>query len=398
MPEHRDNDVVICSAVRTPIGKFMGALSGVPSTMLGSVAIRAAVERAGANPESIDEVLMGCVLSANLGQAPARQAAIAAGLQVSTPATTVNKVCGSGLKSVMLAVDGLRLGDSKVVVAGGMESMSGAPYLVPQARGGYKVGHAAFVDHLMRDGLEDAYERGRSMGTFGEDTATAYGFTREEQDAYALETVRRAQEAIAKGGFADEVIAVKVATGAMPSDLLVDEIPGKINPAKIPGLRPAFRPDGTITAASSSANSDGAAALVLSTRGHANRCGLPVLAKVVSHATHARAPAQFTLAPIGAVQKALDKAGWAVSDVDLFEINEAFAVVVMAAMRDLNLSQDRVNVNGGACALGHPIGASGARVLVTLLHALRGRGLRRGIATLCIGGGEAVALAVELQA
>lgn len=398
MPEHRDSDVVICSAVRTPIGKFMGALSGVPSTMLGSVAIRAAVERAGANPESIDEVLMGCVLSANLGQAPARQAAIAAGLQVSTPATTVNKVCGSGLKSVMLAVDGLRLGDSKVVVAGGMESMSGAPYLVPQARGGYKVGHAAFVDHLMRDGLEDAYERGRSMGTFGEDTATAYGFTREEQDAYALETVRRAQEAIAKGGFADEVIAVKVATGAMPSDLLVDEIPGKINPAKIPGLRPAFRPDGTITAASSSANSDGAAALVLSTRGHANRCGLPVLAKVVSHATHARAPAQFTLAPIGAVQKSLDKAGWAVSDVDLFEINEAFAVVVMAAMRDLNLSHDRVNVNGGACALGHPIGASGARVLVTLLHALRGRGLRRGIATLCIGGGEAVALAVELQA
>ena len=398
MPEHRDDDVVICSAVRTPIGKFMGALSGVPSTMLGSVAIRAAVERAGANPESIDEVLMGCVLSANLGQAPARQAAIAAGLQVSTPATTVNKVCGSGLKSVMLAVDGLRLGDSKVVVAGGMESMSGAPYLIPQARGGYKVGHAAFVDHLMRDGLEDAYERGRSMGTFGEDTATAYGFTREEQDAYALETVRRAQEAIAKGGFADEVIAVKVATGAMPSDLLVDEIPGKINPAKIPGLRPAFRPDGTITAASSSANSDGAAALVLSTLGHANRFGLPVLAKVVSHATHARAPAQFTLAPIGAVQKALDKAGWAVSDVDLFEINEAFAVVVMAAMRDLNLSHDRVNVNGGACALGHPIGASGARVLVTLLHALRGRGLRRGIATLCIGGGEAVALAVELQA
>ena len=398
MPEHRDDDVVSCSAVRTPMGKFMGALSGVPSTMLGSVAIRAAVERAGANPESIDEVLMGCVLSANLGQAPARQAAIAAGLQVSTPATTVNKVCGSGLKSVMLAVDGLRLGDSKVVVAGGMESMSGAPYLVPQARGGYKVGHAAFVDHLMRDGLEDAYERGRSMGTFGEDTATAYGFTREEQDAYALETVRRAQEAIAKGGFADEVIAVKVATGAMPSDLLVDEIPGKINPAKIPGLRPAFRPDGTITAASSSANSDGAAALVLSTRGHANSCGLPVLAKVVSHATHARAPAQFTLAPIGAVQKALDKAGSAVSDVDLFEINEAFAVVVMAAMRDLNLSHDRVNVNGGACALGHPIGASGARVLVTLLHALRGRGLRRGIATLCIGGGEAVALAVELQA
>jgi acetyl-CoA C-acetyltransferase len=398
MSKHRDDDVVICSAVRTPIGKFMGALSSVPSTMLGGVAIRAAVERAGAKLEAIDEVLMGCVLSANLGQAPARQAAIAAGLQVSTPATTVNKVCGSGLKSVMLAVDGLRLGDSKVVVAGGMESMSGAPYLVPQARVGYKVGHAAFVDHLMRDGLEDAYEVGRSMGTFGEDTATAYGFTRAEQDAYALETVRRAQEAIAKGGFADEIVAVKVAAGAKASDVLVDEIPGKISPEKIPGLRPAFRADGTITAASSSANSDGAAALVLSTRAHANRCGLPILARVVAYATHARAPAEFTLAPIGAVQKTLEKAAWTAADVDLFEINEAFAVVVMAAMRDLKLRRDRINVNGGACALGHPIGASGARVLVTLLHALRSRGLHRGVATLCIGGGEAVALAVEVPA
>lgn len=398
MSEHRGDDVVICSAVRTPMGKFMGALSSVSSTALGGVAIRAAVERAGASLDAIDEVLMGCVLSANLGQAPARQAAIAAGLQVSTPATTVNKVCGSGLKSVMLAVDGLRLGDSRVIVAGGMESMSGAPYLIPHARGGYKVGHAAFVDHLMRDGLEDAYERGRSMGTFGEDTAAAYGFTRQEQDAYALETVRRAQDAIAQGRFAEETIAVKVAAGTKAADVLVDEIPGKISPEKIPGLRPAFRTDGTITAASSSANSDGAAALVLSTRDHANRCGLPILAKVVAHASHARAPAEFTLAPIGAVQKTLEKAKWTASDVDLFEINEAFAVVVMAAMRELNLSHERVNVNGGACALGHPIGASGARVLVTLLHALRGRGLRRGVATLCIGGGEAVALAIELHA
>lgn len=397
MSDHRFDDVVICSAVRTPIGKFMGTLSGVSSPELGSIAIRAAVERSGINPDRIDDVLMGCVLSANLGQAPARQAAIAAGLQVSTPATTVNKVCGSGLKSVMLAVDSLRLGDSMVVAAGGMESMSRAPYLIPQARGGYKVGHASFVDHLMRDGLEDAYERGRSMGTFGEDTAKAYGFTREEQDAYALETVRRAQDAIANGRFTQETVAVKVTAGAKASDVDVDEIPGKISATKIPTLRPAFRTDGTITAASSSANSDGAAALVLSTRRHAERLGMPILAKVVAHATHARTPAEFTLAPIGAVQKTLEKAKWTASDVDLFEINEAFAVVVMAAMRDLNLSHERVNVNGGACALGHPIGASGARVLVTLVHALRSRGLRTGVATLCIGGGEAVALAIELQ-
>ena len=397
MTEHRRDDVVICSAVRTPIGKFMGALSSVASPVLGSVAIRAAVARSGANLDWVDDVLMGCVLSANLGQAPARQAAIAAGLQVSTPATTVNKVCGSGLKSVMLAADGLRLGAARVVVAGGMESMSGAPYLIPHARAGYKVGHAAFIDHLMKDGLEDAYESGRSMGTFGEDTAVAYGFTRAEQDAYAFETVRRAQDAIAQGRFAAETVTVTVGVGAKATEVTVDEIPGKISLEKIPGLRPAFRSDGTITAASSSANSDGAAALVLSTRDHAIRMGMPVLARVVAHAAHARAPAEFTLAPIGAVQKVLDKAGWSVSDVDLFEINEAFAVVVMAAMEDLKLTHDRVNVNGGACALGHPIGASGARVLVTLLHALHARELHRGVATLCIGGGEAVALALELS-
>jgi acetyl-CoA C-acetyltransferase len=296
----------------------------------------------------------------------------------------------------MLAADGLRLDGTRLVVAGGMESMSGAPYLVPDARGGYKVGHAAFVDHLMRDGLEDAYEQGRSMGQFGEDTATAYGFTRTQQDAYAMETVRRAQHALAQRHFAVETIALMVGEGAKALTVAVDEIPGKINPERIPGLRPAFRADGTITAASSSANSDGAAALVLTTRRHAGALGLPALARVVAHATHARTPAEFTLAPINAVQKVLARAGWTVSDVDLFEINEAFAVVVMAAMRDLGLSHDRVNVNGGACALGHPIGASGARVLVTLLHALLARRLRRGVATLCIGGGEAVAVAIEL--
>lgn len=397
MSEHRGDDVVICSAVRTPIGKFMGALSSIAAPVLGSAAVRAAVERSGTTLDSIDEVLMGCVLSANLGQAPARQVAIAAGLPVSTPATTVNKVCGSGLKSVMLATDGLRLDGTRFVVAGGMESMSGAPYLVPHARGGYKAGHAEFVDHLMRDGLEDAYERGRSMGTFGEDTARSYGFTRAEQDSYALESVRRAQQSIAHGRFIEEIVPVKVVAGAVVSEVLADEIPGKINPEKIPGLRPAFRADGTITAASSSANSDGAAALVLSTRSHADRFGIPILAKVVAHATHARAPAEFTLAPIGAVQKTLEKANWSLDDVDLLEINEAFAVVVMAAMKDLKLNPERVNVNGGACALGHPIGASGTRVLVTLLYALRSRGLRRGVATLCIGGGEAVALAIELQ-
>jgi acetyl-CoA C-acetyltransferase len=378
MSTHHDDDVVICSAVRTPIGKFMGALSGVASTALGAAAIRAAVAQAQARPDQIGEVLMGCVLSANLGQAPARQATLGAGLPAATPATTVNKVCGSGLKSVMLATDGLRLDGARVVVAGGMESMSRAPYLVPNARSGYKVGHAAFVDHLMMDGLEDAYDKGRSMGTFGEDTAKAYGFTRAQQDAYALETVRRAQDAIAQRHFAVETIPVKVGEGVNAPTVTVDEIPGKISPDKIPGLRPAFRADGTITAAS------------------ASRLGLPVLARVVAHATHARAPAEFTLAPIGAVQKVLARAGWTVADVDLFEINEAFAVVVMAAMRDLGLSHDRVNVHGGACALGHPIGASGARVLVTLLHALLARRLHRGVATLCIGGGEAVALAVEL--
>lgn len=391
------DDVVICSAVRTPIGKFLGNLSTVPTTILGSTAIRGALTQAKASPEWIDEVIMGCVLTAGLGQAPARQATIGASLPVSVPATTVNKVCGSGLKAVMLAADGLRLGNSLVAVAGGMESMSGAPYLVPKARGGYKIGHAAFIDHLMKDGLEDAYESGRSMGTFGEDTAAAYGIGRDEQDRYALETVKRAQAAIAQGYFTAETVHVDVGTGSGKAEIIVDEIPGKISPEKIPGLRPAFKPGGTITAASSSANSDGAAALVLSTRASALKLGMPILATVKAHATHARTPSEFTLAPIGAVQKVVEKAGWTIADVDLFEINEAFAVVVLAAMRDLGLSHERVNVNGGACALGHPIGASGARILVTLIHALRARQLSRGVATLCIGGGEAVALAIEVH-
>lgn len=397
MSKPSPDDVVICSAVRTPIGKFMGTLASVAAPALGAEAIRAAVARAGTGVTGVDEVLMGCVLSANLGQAPARQAAIGAGLDVATLATTVNKVCGSGLKAVMLASDVLRLEPSRVVVAGGMESMSGAPYLVPNARKGYKIGHAAFIDHLMKDGLEDAYEAGRSMGTFGEDTAHLYGFSRAEQDNYAIETVRRAQLAIGNGSFRAETTPVTIGTGAKATVIEVDEIPGSLNLDRIPGLRPAFRSDGSITAASSSANSDGAAALVLSTRAHAIGLGLPVLARVAAHAAHARAPAEFTLAPIGAIQKVLDRAAWRNEDVDLFEINEAFAVVVMAAMRDLNLSHERVNVNGGACALGHPIGASGARVLVTLLHALRARKMQRGVATLCIGGGEAVALAIELS-
>ena len=399
MSKPAPDDVVICSAVRTPIGKFMGVLAGVAAPALGAEVIRSAVARASVALTDIDEVLMGCVLSANLGQAPARQAAIGAGLAVATPAMTLNKVCGSGLKAVMLAADGLKLDPGRVVVAGGMESMSGAPYLVPHARKGYKIGHASFIDHLMRDGLEDAYEVGRSMGTFGEDTARLYGLSRSEQDRYAIETVRRAQLAISNGSFSAEITPVTVGTGAKAAvvAVAVDEIPGSLNPDRIAGLRPAFLTNGTITAASSSANSDGAAALVLSTRAHASCLGLPVLARVVSHATHAMAPTEFTLAPIGAIQKVLHKAAWRPEDVDLFEINEAFAVVVMAAMRDLNLSHDRVNVHGGACALGHPIGASGARILVTLLHALRTRQMHKGIATLCIGGGEAVAMAVELS-
>jgi acetyl-CoA C-acetyltransferase len=338
---------------------------------------------------------MGCVLAANLGQAPARQSALGAGLPVAVPATTVNKVCGSGLKAVMLAADGLALGRFQVAVAGGMECMSNAPYLIPTGRTGNKAGHVAMLDHLMRDGLEDAYETGRAMGTYAEDLAARGGFGREPQDAYAAESVRRARHAVDTGAFDAETIAVTPPGAALP--VTRDEIPGKIDPAKIPRLKPAFAAKGTVTAASSSANGDAAAALVLSTRAHADKLHMPVLATLRSQASFARSPAEFTQAPTGAIRDALRIANWRPQEVDLYEINEAFAVVVLDAMRELDVRHERVNVLGGACALGHPIGASGARVLVTLLNAMRLQGARRGVASLCIGGGEAVAVAVEAE-
>ena len=388
-------EIVVCAAARTPIGRFLGTLAGTPAPRLGALAIAGALERAGLRPDQAEEVLMGCVLGAGLGQAPARQAALGAGLPAAVPATTLNKVCGSGMKAVMLACDALALGRADVVVAGGMENMSAAPFLVPTGRLGHKAGHVALLDHLMKDGLEDAYEAGRAMGTFAEAMAQRQGFTRAQQDAYAAESVRRAQQAREAGWFDAEIVPVLPAGGGEP--LARDEIPARIDPAKIPRLKPAFANDGSITAASSSANGDAAAALVLATRASAARLGLPVLASVRAQASVARAPADFTLAPIGAVRQVLQQARWHAQEVDLYEINEAFAVVAMAAMRELELAHERVNVLGGACALGHPIGASGARVLVTLLNALRRRGARRGVATLCIGGGEAVAMALEAE-
>jgi acetyl-CoA C-acetyltransferase len=379
--------IVIASAVRTPLGKFQGGLAAVRAPDLGAAAIQAALERAGVKPESIDEVLMGCVLPAGLKQAPARQAMRAAGLPDAVGATTVNKVCGSGMKAVMLGHDLLRAGSAEIVVAGGMESMSGAPYLLDKARGGYRAGHATIYDHMVLDGLEDAYDTGRSMGSFGEATAERYQFSRAQQDAYAIETLRRAKEAVTGGAFASQVVAV--------GEVSLDEIPQKLSPERIPTLRPAFSKDGTVTAASSSANADGAAALVLTTLSNAEKQGLPVLAKILGHATHSQAPEWFTTAPAPAIRKLLDRVGWEAGEVDLFEINEAFAVVTMAAMHDLGLPHEKVNVHGGACALGHPIGATGARLIVTLLHALQERGQRKGIAALCIGGGEATAVAIE---
>lgn len=382
-----ENPVVIASAVRTPLGKFQGGLAGVRAPELGAAAIRAALERAGAKPEAIDEVLMGCVLPAGLKQAPARQAMRAAGLPDAVGATTVNKVCGSGMKAVMIGHDLLRAGSAEIVVAGGMESMSGAPYLLDKARGGYRAGHAMIYDHMVLDGLEDAYETGRSMGSFGEATAERYQFSRAQQDAYAMETLRRAKEAVTGGAFAGQVVTV--------GEVAQDEIPLKLSPERIPTLRPAFSKDGTVTAASSSANADGAAALVLTTLANAEKRGFPVLARILGHATHSQAPEWFTTAPAPAIRKLLDRVGWAAGEVDLFEINEAFAVVTMAAMHDLGLPHEKVNVHGGACALGHPIGATGARLIVTLLHALQERGQTRGVAALCIGGGEATAVAIE---
>ncbi len=391
----RSDPVVIAASVRTPLGRFQGELSPIAAPRLGSTVIKTAVERARVAPDRIDEVLMGCVLPAGQGQAPARQAARGAGLPDATGATTVNKVCGSGMKAVMLGHDLITAGSADIIVAGGMESMSNAPYLLSQARAGYRFGHGQIFDHAALDGLEDAYEKGRSMGTFGEDTAQQYQFDRKSQDRYAETSLRRAKAAVESGAFDSEIVPVTIAAKA--GDLVIkrDENPLKVSPDKIPTLKPAFRPDGTITAASSSANADGAAALVITRLSIAEREGLPVLAVIRGHASHAQEPAWFTTAPIGAIRKLLAKVGWSKDDVDLFEINEAFAVVVMAAMRDLALDHERVNVHGGACALGHPIGATGARIIVTLLNALEKKGGKRGVASLCIGGGEATAVAVE---
>ena len=390
------DSIVIVSAVRTPMGSFQGDFSNLAAHDLGGVAIAAAVQRAGIAPEAVQEVIFGNVLMAGQGQAPARQAVLKGGLPQSTGAVTLHKVCGSAMKAVMMAADMLKSGTADVLIAGGMESMTNAPYLLKKGRAGYRLGHDKVYDHMMLDGLEDAYEEGRSMGTFGEDCVDKYGFTRAQQDAFAMASVERAQAAIAAGAFKDEIAPVTVKDRKGERLIDTDEGPGKINPAKIPTLRPAFKKDGTITAAASSSINDGAAAMVLMTESRANALGLKPLARIAGYATHAQAPGWFTTAPVPASQKALDKAGWAVGDVDLWEINEAFAVVPMALMADLNVAHDKVNVNGGACALGHPIGASGARIMVTLIHALKARGLKRGLATLCIGGGEGTALALEI--
>ena len=390
--------IVMAAAVRTPLGRFQGDLAPVTAPGLGAHVIRAALERAALAPERVSEVLMGCVLPAGQGQAPARQAMRGAGLPDQVGATTVNKVCGSGMKAVMLAHDLIRAGSADIVVAGGMESMSNAPYLLAKARGGYRVGHDRIFDHMMMDGLEDAYEAGRPMGDFGEAASQAYQFTRADQDAYAIETLTRARAAIQEGAFKAEIAPVRISVKGGDRLVETDEHPMKVSPEKIPNLKPAFRADGTITAASASANADGAAALILTRRSQAERDGLPILAEIKAHAAHAQEPAWYTTAPIPAIRKLLDKVGWRVGDVDLFEINEAFAVVAMAAAKDLGINRDRLNVNGGACALGHPIGATGARLIVTLLHALEHRGLKRGVAALCIGGGEATAVAIERAA
>lgn len=391
----QDRPVMILSAQRTPMGGFQGDLAPATAPELGAVAVAAAVKNAGVIAEAIDEVIMGCVLPAGLGQAPARQASLGAGLPQSVPATTVNKMCGSGMRAVMNGFDALKAGSASIVVAGGMESMSNAPYLLPKARAGYRMGHQQVMDHMFLDGLEDAYDRGRLMGTFAEDTAQAYQFSRAEQDAFAIRSLTRAQTAITSGAFRGEVAEVTV-KGRKGSVLIsIDEQPGKADASKIPTLKPAFRSDGTVTAANSSSISDGAAALVLASAEAAEAGGNRAIACIVGTASHARAPAWFTTAPVGAIETLLGKVGWTVKDVDLWEINEAFAVVAMCAIKDLSLDPERVNVHGGACALGHPIGASGARILVTLLAALERHGLKRGVASLCIGGGEATAVAVE---
>jgi acetyl-CoA C-acetyltransferase len=390
-----DDPIVIVGFARTPIGAFQGDFKDLTAPELGANAIRAAVDRAAISPDAVDEVLFGCVLSAGLGQAPARQAALGAGLPVSTGAVTINKMCGSGMKAAMLAHDLLLAGSATIMVAGGMESMTNAPYLLDRARAGYRLGHGRVLDHMFLDGLEDAYDKGRLMGTFAEDCAESYGFTREAQDEYAIASLARAQRATADGSFSAEIVPVAVKTAKAERVVSQDELPQKAAPEKIPQMKPAFRERGTVTAANSSAISDGAAAMVLMRRSEADRRGLKPLATIASHATYAGTPALFPTAPIGAVRRLLQKTGWTLNNVDLFEINEAFAAVAMAAMRDLGIPHDKLNAHGGACALGHPIGASGARIMVTLLAALAKYNLRRGIAALCIGGGEATAVAVE---
>lgn len=388
-------DIVILAARRTPIGAFQGAFNNTPATLLGAAAVRAALDDSGVQPEQIDEVLLGCVLQAGLGQAPARQAMLGAGLPPSVPATTINKVCGSAMKAMMLACDQLKAGSAATIVAGGLESMTGAPYLLPKARGGYRMGHGELLDHMFFDGLQNPYD-GKMMGYFADATAAKYGFTREQQDAFATESVRRAQTAVASGAFKPEITPVIVKSRKGEYSVDTDETPGTCDVTKIPTLKPAFNKDGTVTAASSSSIADGASALVLTTAAHAGALGRRPLARVVAYTSHAHQPEWFTTAPGGAIRKVLDQAGWAADAVDLFEINEAFACVTMAAMRDVDLSHAKVNINGGACALGHPIGAAGARITTTLIHALKARALKRGVASLCIGGGEATAIAIEM--
>nr|WP_319528482.1 acetyl-CoA C-acyltransferase [Pseudomonas laurentiana] len=390
-----NDPIVIVSAVRTPMGGLQGDLKSLTAPQLGAAAIRAAVERAGIASDSVEQVLFGCVLPAGLGQAPARQAALGAGLDKGTTCTTLNKMCGSGMQAAIMAHDLLLAGSADVVVAGGMESMSNAPYLLDKARSGYRMGHGKIIDHMFFDGLEDAYDKGRLMGTFAEDCAEKNGFSRKAQDDFAIASLTRAQQAIKDGSFAAEIVPVEVTVGKEQRLISDDEQPPKARLDKIPQLKPAFRDGGTVTAANSSSISDGAAALVLMRRSQAEQRGLKPLAVIHGHAAFADAPSLFPVAPIGAIDKLMKRTGWNLGDVDLFEINEAFAVVTLAAMQALELPHDKVNVHGGACALGHPIGASGARIIVTLLSALRQKGLRRGVAAICIGGGEATAMAVE---
>ncbi len=392
-----DISIVIVGSKRTAIGSFLGQFTGVPSPKLGATAIRAALKQSGVDPAEVSEVIMGCVLPANLGQAPARQAALAADLPTGVGCTTINKVCGSGMKAIMLGHDLIKAGSASVVVAGGMESMTNAPHMV-NARTGIRYGDGQLVDHMAWDGLTNPYD-GKSMGVFAESCADKYHFSREDQDAFSIESVNRAKAAQQNGGFADEIVPVTVSSRKGDIQVDIDEQPGRSDVTKIPNLRPAFRKEnGTVTAASSSSISDGGAAVVLLSADDASKRGLKPLARIVAHATHSQEPEWFTTAPVGAIQKVLDKAGWKAADVDLWEINEAFAVVTMAAMKDIGIAHDKVNVNGGACALGHPIGCSGARLVVTLINALRTRGKKRGIATLCIGGGEATAIALECEA